>query len=363
MVEQERQSMTTPKSFKLGEIVRADLGSGLQSQTLNLCRMLKPDRLMLVNSTSFNESPVYPEMYEGFDVQMTAGWPTNLDCARFVKDLTHIITAETAYNPRIYELSRFHDTKVFTQLNWEFLDHIHNPRLPGPYKWLMPSYWKLEEMQQLFPNTVYLPPPIFMNDFKKARLTNFARESSHRRFVHIMGKVASHDRNGTLDLINALKFSKERYQLVIRSQYPVPEYAQLVNDNRVIFDIGNVKEQNDMYEDFDAMVLPRRYGGLCLPMNEALASGLPVIMSDTSPNDKVLPKEWLAKGEVGGSFKARTEIDIFTCDVVDLARCLDRFASMSQIELDGAKGEAYNIAIEQYSSDTLKPKYIEELEL
>lgn len=202
-----------------------------------------------------------------------------------------------------------------------------------------------------------------MNDFKKARETNFNRKGPERRFVHIMGKVASHDRNGTLDLINALKFSKERYQLVIRSQYPVPEYSQLVNDNRVIFDIGNVREQNDMYQDFDAMVLPRRYGGLCLPMNEALASGLPVVMSNTSPNNKVLPEKWLVKGEIGGRFKARTEIDIFTCDVVDLAMKLDYIASMSDVDLEFEKVNAVDIAFNEYSSDVLKDKYMRELEL
>jgi hypothetical protein len=30
---------------------------------------------------------------------------------------------------------------------------------------------------------------------------------------------------------------------------------------------------------------------LCLPMNEALTSGLPVIMSNMSPNDAILPQE------------------------------------------------------------------------
>lgn len=38
------------------------------------------------------------------------------------------------------------------------------------------------------------------------------------------------------------------------------------------------------------MILPRKYAGLCLPMNEALMSGLPVIMTDIEPNNVILPK-------------------------------------------------------------------------
>lgn len=346
----------------LGEIVRSDLGSGLQSQTYNLCRMLKPDRLLLVNSEPFNQREQHDYLYEGFNVQKTSGWPTNLDCARFIRGLSHIITAETAYNPKLYELARLHKVKIYTQLNWEFLDHIHNRSLPSPHMWLMPSYWKLEEMQSMFPNTIYLPPPIFMSDFKKARDINLQRNGP-KRFLHIVGKIASHDRNGTLDLINAMKFSKGDFELIIRSQYDLPEYKELTNDHRIIFDIRNIPEQNDMYQNFDLMILPRRYGGLCLPMNEALACGLPVIMSNISPNNRVLPEKWLVDAEVSMTFMARTNIDVYLTDVTKLAMKLDKFAMMGHDELQLEKVQAVGLAIENYSSDVLKDKYKEIMEL
>jgi hypothetical protein len=39
-------------------------------------------------------------------------------------------------------------------------------------------------------------------------------------------------------------------------------------------------------------VMPRRYGGLCLPAQEAMGAGLAVAMSDTSPNTD----DWPAVG-------------------------------------------------------------------
>lgn len=342
----------------LGMIVRADLGSGLQTQTYALARMLKPDRVMIVNSKSFNGVDPSPEMYDGLSVQMTQGWPTNLECARFMSGLTHVLTAETAYNPKIYELARMKGIKVFTQLNWEFLDHLVNPNQPKPYMWLMPSYWHLDDMKAKFPNTVYLPPPVFLNDFKEARDENLNR-SGKRRFVHVMGKVASHDRNGTYDLLDALKHSTGDFELVIKSQYDVPEYTSQVDDRRVTFEIGNFKDQQDLYRDFDAMIIPRRYGGLCLPMNEALASALPVIMPDISPNNEALPHEWLVPADQTGSFMARTKIDVHKTDFVRLAKLMDNFASIDEDKLQDMKLEAYEIAFNNYSSDSLREKYIE----
>lgn len=346
----------------LGIIVRSDLGSGLQSQTYSLTRLLKPSRVMIVNSTSFNGNDQHDYLYDGFEVQKTMGWPTNLECARFMKGLTHVLTSETAYNPKIYDLARLHGVKVFTQPNWEFLDHINNRRMLGPSKWLMPSLWKNEDMRLLFSNVEYLPPPIFMNDFKKARDKNLSR-SGKKRFVHIMGKAASHDRNGTFDLIDALKYSTSSFDLVIKSQFEVPEYTSLVNDQRVSFDIQNVEDPEDLYKGFDAMIMPRRYGGLCLPMNEALSSALPVIMPDISPNNLILPKDWLVPASVDGSFMARTRIEIHKSDHIFLGKLLDRLCIIEDRELEINKLRAYEIAYDNYSSDLLRDRYKKVMDL
>lgn len=346
----------------LGAIVRGDLGSGLQSQSYNLTRMLKPARLLYVDSTSFNHAKQSPEMYDGFFMQRTQGWPTNLESARFMRGLTHLITAETIYNPKMYEIARMNGAKVYTQLNWEFLDHLVNPHMPKPHMWLMPSYWMLDEMKSKFPNTVYLPPPIIMSDFKDARDKNLVKRG-RRTFVHIMGKVASHDRNGTFDLLDSLKYSTEDFKLIIRSQFPIPEYMEATNDSRVQFDIANIKEKSDMYAGFDAMIIPRRYGGLCLPMNEALCSALPVIMPDISPNNKVLPKEWLVPAEKTHDFMARTKIDVHRSDIIALGKKLDWLATIDDDELDWHKVSALDLGMENYSADTLKPKYLEIMEL
>jgi hypothetical protein len=346
--------------MRLGEIVRADLGFGLQSQTYNICRMLKPDKLLLIDSRSFNQNDQKYDLYENFNYQVSDGFVTNRDALTFIRDLTHIITAETFYNHFLVSQSNLRGIKTFNQYNWEFCEHIEKQHLPQPYKWLAPSYWKLEEMQNLFDNVVYLPPPIIMSDFKRSRDKNLSRDGK-KRFLHVIGKAATKDRNGTLDVLDALRYTDRDFELVIRSQFKLEGYD--LEDRRIRVEIGNIQDQGDLYSDFDAMILPRRYGGLCLPMNEALCSALPVIMTDISPNNQVLPSSWLIDSEICDVFRARTLIDVYRANTQDLAERINWFCSLSRDELNIQKANALAIGHENYSSDTLKEHYINELEL
>jgi hypothetical protein len=46
----------------------------------------------------------------------------------------------------------------------------------------------------------------------------------------------------------------------------------------------NVADRWDLYNGAHALILPRRYGGLSLPCQEALQAGLTVLMTDCEPN-------------------------------------------------------------------------------
>ncbi len=108
-----------------------------------------------------------------------------------------------------------------------------------------------------------------------------------------------------------------------------------------------------MYKDFDALILPRRYAGLCLPTNEALISGLPVIMTDTSPNNELLPKEWLVKCKKIGQFMTRTIIDIYGSDIKALAKKIDWLVEQD----DDIKIKAFDLGYSNFSESVLLPKY------
>ena len=108
-----------------------------------------------------------------------------------------------------------------------------------------------------------------------------------------------------------------------------------------------------MYKDGEVMILPRRYGGLCLPLWEALASGMPVLMPNISPNDKVLSEEWLYKAEQQGVVTTHSDIPMYKSDVDSMIETLNNVKQNYLIANKLARGLA-----ESMSWAKRKPYYI-----
>jgi glycosyltransferase involved in cell wall biosynthesis len=339
-----------------GIIARCD-NTGLGNQTRDLVRMLSPDRILLVNSAKFNNNKQYPEWYDGYNVTMTNGFPTKQEVAIFMDGLNSVLTCETFYHPHFINLAQRRKVKTLMQYNYEFLDHLNKPDMPLPTYMISPSYWKVDETIAKFGNdtkVVHIPPPIYLDDFKSARENNMSKD--HKRILHIGGKAASQDRNGTQTVIDMLRHSKADYELVIRSQ---SELNINYKDSRLTVEIGNIDSRSEMYNGFDAMVMPRRYAGLCLPMNEALVSGLPVFMTDISPNNQILPSDWLISSSKVSTLMTRVKLDVYEADVKELAKKIDRYIN-SDKKLQ--KEKALTIGFENFDPSILKDQYLQILE-
>lgn len=353
--------MIQARDSNLGIIARMDLGSGLQAQTLAYCKMLKPEKVLLIDSTPFNKAPQHPELYSSFNTDKVLGFPEIGHYNAWMQGLTHILSAETFYNDYFVNHAMRLGIKTFLVPNAEFYSHHVTP----PTKFLMPSYWYLEDYQERYPDRVeYLPPCIFPNDFKKARETNFNR-TGKPRFLVLVGKYADKDRNGTKSVMESLRYTESDFEIVIRSQYPLDFFT---DDHRVKVEIGNIPEQQIIYRDFDALLYPRRYGGNSMPMIEALMSGLPVIMTDINPNNKVLPKDWLVSAQVHDKLQTRIMLDVYNADAQELARKIDwlcnptsrwsKFDTVSTLAKE--KAMAFEMGM-NYAADNLRDKYMEVL--
>lgn len=329
--------------------------SGLGNQTRRLAQMLNPHRLLVINSRSFSKNNTqHFDWYDGFSGYTVDGFPKNHEIKVFLRGLTHVLLAENPLNFFLISEANRLGIKTYIQSNYEFCDNLNNPSLPLPDKFLMPSYWMLEEMKKRFgeDRVEYLPPPISPNEFKLARDVNNSRSGSIR-LLHIVGTLAAEDRNGTLDLLEALKHTTTDFSLTIKSQHPLPE-NYMVNDHRVIYKIGNETDPQDLYRDFDALILPRRYGGLSLTCNEALMSGLPVIMPDISPNNKLLPRDWVIPAQKSGELQTRALIQLYKTPAVNLAFKIDQLCHTISPEM---RMDAFQIAFDQFAPSQLKPQY------
>jgi len=229
-----------------------------------------------------------------------------------------------------------------------------NPEWSLPDILLSPSIWNIDIVEKKFGSkckVYHLPPPTDTSLFNVARENNISK--THKRILHIAGKKAAKDRNGTNTVVEMLKHSSADYELVIATQTPLDF---ITKDSRLKINKDNVRNREDLYNGYDAMVLPRRYAGLCLPMNEALISGLPVFMTDISPNNQILPNDWLIHSNKIGEFKTKSMVDIYEADAIKLGNTIDNYINNDKI--NKYKKIAIEIGFNNFSVENLKDKWL-----
>jgi hypothetical protein len=315
--------------MRLGIIARSD-NTGLGNQTRELVNMLNPDKIMLINSRFFNQNKQHPEWYEGYNYTTTLkGFPTSSEIANFITGVDVVISCETFYNPRFIDVARSRGVKTILQYNYEFLDYLAKPNQTLPDVLVAPSLWNFEDVISKFGDktrVVHLPPPTDINLFSNAKEINTSK--THKRLLHIAGKAAVKDRNGTNTVIEMLNYSIGDYELVIKTQTRLDIKC---NDPRLTIDNSSPDTHQSLSEGFDAMILPRRYAGLCLPMNEALISALPVFMTDISPNNYILPKSWLIESAIIDRLRTRSVLDVYEADPKLLAKLVDDYINIEEL--------------------------------
>jgi glycosyltransferase involved in cell wall biosynthesis len=342
---------------RLGLIARAD-NSGLGVQTWELFRNLKPIKTLVIdvghlyNTTDHCNNNTFRGRYPG--ALFHNDWSPPLELiAEFLWGLDVVFTCETPYNFDLYTLAKRKGVKTVLQPNVEFFANLSNPYLPQPDVYAMPTRWRWDEIH--FGNKVLLPVPIATD-----RFTEPQPSAERRNFLHVVGRPAVHDRNGTPDLLAALQHVKTPITVTLKCQDAnylnqltartvIPPHVEMVADT------GDVENYWDNYTVGDVLIMPRRFGGLCLPVNEALGAGMPVIMTDIDPNNTWLPPEWLVPARKINQFHAMTRVDVYQADPVQLAAKIDLFATDETFYAE-AKQQASDLA-KQFSWAELKPLY------
>ena len=341
--------------MRLGIIARSD-NTGLGNQTRNIVNMLKPDKILLIDSRPFNENKQHPEWYAEYPCITTKrGFASREEIVEFLDGIEVVFTCESFYSNSFLHLAEKRKIKTINQYNYEFLDLIKDPDQIMPSMLVSPSVWNIDRVKKILggrTQVLYLPPPLDSDDFAIMRENNISK--TYNRILHIAGKFASKDRNGTSTVIDMLQYSTADYELVIKSQTPIETDCR---DPRLTIDVSNTEANAYLYDGFDAMVLPRRYAGLCLPMNESLMSGLPVFMTDISPNNYVLPEEWLVQSEMTDKLMTRMWLDVYAANPKKLANLIDNYVESNDKE--DQKKKAYQIALQHFDMNTLRDKYLD----
>jgi glycosyltransferase involved in cell wall biosynthesis len=309
--------------MRIGLIARADR-TGLGIQSLEFFRNIPNVKALVIDMSDMVQSANYvstlipfKEWYPGAKVikikpphHMVGS--IDIEVIRdFIKDIDILFAIETPYDYRFFSEASSIGVKTVLQFNYEFLDYPSH--LPRPDLFAAPSQWHFDAAPH---PKIYLPVPVNTVKFKQLY--------QPKTFVHIAGRPAIHDRNGTQVLLDALWRVKNPIKVVIKGQMPVAINYQIKDHINIEYDFENKQNYYDNYTG-GVLVMPRKYGGLCLPFNEAMAAAMPIITTDISPNNLWLPKEWLVPADYRFTFDSKRKVEVFHADVDALAEKIDQF--------------------------------------
>jgi len=327
-------------------LLARDDKTGLGYQTKAYHKHLQPHRTIVIDMSIINGSEQqhwYPH------AERILGIPHDDQLDFILADTDILLTAETPYNLNLYKRAKELGVKTICVENPEFYDHIMYPEYEMPDMIILPSTWQLDYIkghaESRGTKVLQIHHPVDREDFPfRLRETNTV--------MHIAGKPATNDRNGTWDFLMAcpdgiVTTQNDDLAWQLRHQF---RHATIYNA---------IDNNYDMYNLADILVLPRKYGGNCLPLNEALSSGMPVIMPDIIPNNNLLPGEWLVPAQVVDYFEPRGRVDIYQ---VDQQLLTDKIAWFKSQDIKELSQKANEIA-DSISWQTLLPKYKEALEM
>lgn len=353
--------------MKLGLIARAD-NSGLGAQTWEFFRHMDVVKTMVVDISEFNGNKQYPDRYKDKGkIYHVKGFPKSDIINDFLEGLDVVFIAESAYSSYVYTRAKELGVKIAVQYNYEFFDWFR-PDMPRPDMLIAPSMWHYDEVDMWCRKNgirhTYLHCPVNRTTLP------FRKINKAKTFLHVAGRSAAYDRNGTESVIMASRYVKSDIKILIHFQgqqglahqatHSFEEYLRMQRDCGDPSKLSIVRYEYDDYADVykqgDVMLLPRRYGGNCLPLNEALSTGMPVIMPAISPNNAFLPQHWLVDAQRVATFTPRTVIDIYDVNPEQLAYTIDKFAGMSENQMLAQNNKANEIA-DSISWDYLKSSY------
>jgi len=275
---------------KVGVVARAD-NRGLGNVTWEAARHLAPEGILVVQMSGAQQfGGWHPDRFTDLAPRVAVarfdghGFVNEVEVRQWLEGLDVIYTAETAYDWRLIEWA--HDQSVGTVVHVmpEFFKHTLLPGLPKPRAWWAPTPWRLDKLP---PDTRLVPVPVALDRFPDAYEPY---TGGPLRVLHPAGKLAMGDRNGTRLLLAVLRRARRPMEVTILSQDgAVPAYRQTSRAVTLNVVQGDRPHYWDGYYGHHLCVIPRQYGGLCLPAQEAAAAGLPLLMTDCEPNRSFYP--------------------------------------------------------------------------
>lgn len=180
-----------------------------------------------------------------------------------------------------------------TPFDWQIIDRC---RKVGVKTLLMPMYECMPRRlplhpdaivnpsmldQQYYPQGTFIPVPVEMP---------WTKRTTCETFVFSAGHGGLKGRNGTAEVVEALKYIKAPAKLLLRTQGTRLDVPYKPDGTNVLVEqrIGTVSPE-EVYREGQCFLFPEKFNGLSLPLQEARASGMLIMCGDRFPMNTWLP--------------------------------------------------------------------------
>lgn len=236
----------------------------------------------------------------------------------FLPKIDTLLIFENAFDWRIVRAARERGIWIVIMPMYEY-SPFPPPVIPDVV--LCPSLLDMQYYREY--NCKYLPVPVDI----EWRLRKRARV-----FIHNAGHGGHDYRNGTPQLLEAMKYVKSPIKLVVRGQPEDSKIRNLFqkwqaenNDPRIEVVCKELPGQEDLWSTGDVMIAPERYNGLSLPLQEGWASGMLVMTTDRFPMNTWLPTEPLIPVERYEDYKISIEFKRAVINPKTIAETIDKW--------------------------------------
>lgn len=305
--------------MKLGLIARAD-DRGLGILTWEVYRHLHPERVLVVREP-VAEARGFPPHLDRYPDGTAVTYDGGLDEATvrgWLDGLEVVYSAETFYDGRLIGWARAAGVATVLHVMPEFFPAVDHPE---PDALWVPTTWRTADLPS---RARLVPVPVATDRFDQ----DTPDGDGPLRVLHVAGHRAAMDRNGTQVVLRAVRLLRAAVALTITGQdgrLPAVRTSRGGGVTVTSRPRGTVGYW-ELYDGQDLLVLPRRYGGLCLPVQEALAAGLVPVLPDVSPNG-----DWpavLVPASTSGQFTtAAGDLPLAQVEPRDLAATIDQLAT------------------------------------
>jgi glycosyltransferase involved in cell wall biosynthesis len=330
---------------RIGIIARCD-NTGLGVMTVDFFRNLTVQKVLVVPGTIANYLDRFANRPGVSVIVCPTRRPTLGEINRFLEDIDVVVAFETPYDWNIFMHARQLGIKTVLVPMYEWTPP--NDKIPCyPDLFLCPSrldYDELPEPKQ------YIPTPVNRD------IIPFRLRTQAGKFVFINGMGGFKDRNSLRVLLELIPLVKSPVEFLIRSQVSIPP----ISDTRVTVQMEEV-DYGNLWKEGDIYLHLHRWDGLSLPINEAMAAGMPIVAPNFYPHNEFLPKRLLFPIEatvrecLSEGFR---EIDVHVISASTVAQKIDEVAAMQEHEI-ALLSQAVNQLADERSWSVLRSKFVE----